>query len=106
MDSSQVKWTRVEFDGKAKNFPKYAIQLKAALGMNGWMKALNSEFERELLSTENEIIVETESSDKKKMEARSINAKSGKHDCVGSERCKNDQHDRNNKAEWPLDLAH
>ena len=65
MDSSQEKWTRVEFDGKAKNFPKYEIQLKADLGMNGWTKVLSLEFERELPAIE-DALVETDTSQRKK----------------------------------------
>ena len=60
---------------KQRFFPKYEIQLNAALVIDGWTKALRSEFERELPTTEDESLVETESSNKLKIEVRSINAR-------------------------------
>ena len=72
---AQVKWTRVEFDGTAKNFPKYEIQLKAALGIESWTRALNQSFKSELPASEITSLVETDEEDKKKMMARTINAK-------------------------------
>ena len=69
MSGKEVKWTKVEFDGTAKNFPKYEIQLKAALGMEGMTRALDPAFENELPSLEGEILVESDANDKKKMEA-------------------------------------
>ena len=75
MSGTQAKWTRVEFDGTAKNFPKYEIQLKAALGIEGWTRALNQSFKSELPASEITSLVETDEEDKKKMMARTINAK-------------------------------
>ena len=75
MSGTQAKWTRVEFDGTAKNFPKYEIQLKAALGIEGWTRALDQSFKSELPASEITSLVETDEEDKKKMMARSINAK-------------------------------
>ena len=75
MSGTQAKWTRVEFEGTAKNFPKYEIQLKAALGIEGWTRALNQSFKSELPASEITSLVETDEEDKKKMMARSINAK-------------------------------
>ena len=75
MSGAQVKWTRVEFDGTAKKFPKYEIQLKAALGIEGQTRALDQSFKSELPVDENISLVETDEEDKKKMVARTINAK-------------------------------
>ena len=69
MSGKEVKWTKVEFDGTAKNFPRYEVQLKAALGMEGMTRALEPAFENELPSLEKEILDESDASDKKKMDA-------------------------------------
>ena len=75
MSGAQVKWTKLDFDGTAKNFPKYEIQLKAALGIEGWTRALDQSFKSELPASESTSLVETDEEDKKKMVARNINAK-------------------------------
>ena len=69
MSGKEVKWTKVEFDGIAKNVPKYEIQLKAALGIEDWTNVMDPSFKSELPAKEDITLVATEASQKKKMEA-------------------------------------
>ena len=69
MAASQ-KQTRVEFDGTFNNFPKYEIQLKAALGMEDWTKALSETFKNELPAKESIALVETDLGQKAQIEAQ------------------------------------
>ena len=75
MSGTQVKWTKVEFDGTAKSFPKYEVQLKAALGIEGWTKVLDEKFKQELPASEHDVLDETKPDEKKRIEARELNAK-------------------------------
>ena len=71
----RYRLTKVDFNGKRKDFPKYEVQLKATLGVEGWTQALSSNFDNLLPSTEAEALNEADAGDKKKIEAREINAK-------------------------------
>ena len=107
MSGKEVKWTKVEFDGTAKNFPKYEIQLKAALGMEGMTRALDPAFENELPSLEAAVLVETDASDKKKMEARKMNAKVVNMIVLGQKSTTMINMIESTKTdEWPTGLAH
>ena len=66
MSRAQVKWTKVEFNGSAKNFSKYEIQLKAALGIEGWTRALDQSFKSEIPASEITSLVETDEEDRRK----------------------------------------
>ena len=65
----------MEFDGTAKSFPRYEVQLKAALGIEGWTKVLDEKFKQELPASEHDVLDETKPDEKKRIEARELNAK-------------------------------
>jgi len=107
MSGKEVKWTKVEFDGSAKNFPRYEIQLKAALGMEGMTKALDPAFENELPTLENEVLDEAQSSDKLKIDARKMNAKVVNMIVLGQKSTTMINMIESTKTdEWPTGLAH
>ena len=71
----QYRLTKVNFNGKKKYFPKYEVQLKATLGVEGWTQALSPNFDTLLPTTEDKTLNAADAGDKKKIDAREINAK-------------------------------
>ena len=67
--------TKVDFNGKRKDFPKYEVQSKETLGVEGWTQALSSNFDTLLPTAEADVLNPADAEDKKKIDAREMNAK-------------------------------
>ena len=71
----QYRLTKVDFNGKRKDFPKYEVQLKATLGVEGWTQALSPNFDT-LLSIEEAAKLDASNEDQNnQIEAQEINPK-------------------------------
>ena len=68
----QYRLTKVDFNGKRKDFPKCEVQSKATLGVEGWTQALGPNFETLLPTEESETLNPADAEDKKKIKARLV----------------------------------
>ena len=73
--SGQYSRTKVTFSGKAKDYVKYRIQLRAGLGLEGVAETLDERFDTRLPNTEAEILDENNNNDKDKILAKEMNNK-------------------------------